>query len=313
MHTVAVLALQDVVPLDLIIPIEIFSRARTLNGKPCYRVTVCGPSKTLKGSLLSLGLHHSLASLPKADTIVIPGTEPVKTLPKSVREQLIRAHKRGVRIISICSGAFHLAETGLLDGRTATTHWMGAEEMQNRFPAINVNPNVLYVDEGQIMTSAGACAGIDLCLHVVRKDFGAAVAAQSARLAVMPLERAGGQAQHIVHATPSKAQGSLSRILEWIESHLEQELSLETIAEKACMSIRTLNRQFQKQTGTTPLKWILAARIKRARALLETTQNSMDDIASSVGFGSSVTMREHFRNSVHTNPKAYRQSFQRRP
>lgn len=311
MHKVAILTLSHVVPLDLIIPLEIFSRARSLKGKPCYQVKVCGSIKAIKGAHLSFILNHSLTALSQADTIVIPGTDPIKSMPKSVCEQLIKAHKKGTRIISICSGAFHLAQTGLLNGRKATTHWLGAAELKNKFPEIKVDPNVLYVDEGKIMTSAGACAGIDLCLHIVRKDFGAAVAAQSARLAVMPLERSGGQAQHIVPASLSIEQGSLSHVLDWIENNLDQDLSLDSIAEKACVSVRTLNRQFKKQTGTSPLKWILVARIRRARALLETTQDSIENIAAKVGFNSPITMREHFRNLVHTTPKTYRASFQK--
>ncbi len=317
MHKVAILTLPDVVLLDLSIPVEIFSRARTLDGKPCYQVHVCGISKTTKSSALSsrLGLStdrslaQSLAYLSKADTIVIPGTDPVEPLPKQIRQLLVRAHQRGVRLISICSGAFHLAETGLLNGRAATTHWMATDELQKRYPEIKVNPNVLYVDEGSILTSAGVCAGIDLCLHVVRKDFGAAVAAQSARFAVMPLERSGGQAQHIVHAMPSKEHGSLTGLLDWMEANLDRNLSLEMIAKKAGMSIRTLNRQFKNQTGTSPIKWILKSRIRRARVLLETTEDSMEEVAASVGFGSSITMREHFRAIVHTSPRAYRESF----
>ena len=268
MHKVAILALQNVVLLDLSIPVEIFSRARANDGMPCYLVKICGPSKIMKESSLSLRLNHSLASLSWADTIVIPGTNTIHPLSKIVRKQLVSAHKRGARIISLCSGAFYLAETGLLDGLSATTHWVAAEQMKAKFPKINVDPNVLYVDEGKVMTSAGACAGIDLCLHIVRKDFGAAVAAHSARIAVMPLERSGGQAQHIVHAVPSKAQGSLSHVLDWIEENLERDLSLKTIAKKACMSVRTLNRQFQSQTGTSPLKWLLSSRIRRAKSIV---------------------------------------------
>lgn len=313
MHKVVILALEDAVPFDLVIPVEIFSRARTLGGESCYQVAVCGPTRSIKNPLLPLRVRHSSAHLLKADTIVIPGSElPAKPLPKRIREQLVRAYKKGARILSICSGAFHLAETGLLDGRSATTHWLCAAELQAKFPKIHVNPNVLYVDEGRVMTSAGVCAGIDLCLHVVRKDFGAAVATQSARLAVMPLERSGGQAQHIDQKSATQARGSMSPLLEWIEANLAKDLPLERIASQAGMSIRTLNRHFQKQTGTSPLKWILNARVRRARVLLETTQDSMEQIASSVGFGSSITMREHFRSFVHTNPSSYRESFQRR-
>lgn len=312
MHKVVILALPNVVPLDLVIPLEIFSRARSIKGTLCYDVKICSQLKTVKNPYVSFKINHSLPILSRADTIVIPGTELTKPIPKLIREQLIKAHKKGTRIISICSGAFLLAETGLLNGLNATTHWLGTEELQKKFPEVNVNPNVLYTDEGNIMTSAGACAGIDLCLHVIRKDFGAAVAAHSARIAVMPLERSGGQAQHINHDSSPNEPGSLSKVLDWIEANLERNLSLEKVAKKAGMSVRTLNRQFIKQTGTSPLKWILKARIRRARTLLETTQYSMTDIAEAVGFNSAITMREHFRTLVHTNPKSYRESFQQK-
>jgi transcriptional regulator GlxA family with amidase domain len=212
-------------------------------------------------------------------------------------------------VASICSGAFVLAATGALDGLRATTHWRVAAELARRHPEIEVDAGVLYVDNGRVLTSAGAAAGLDLCLHLVRRDLGAEVAANVARDAVMPLERAGGQAQFIVHEPPTGDDSSLAPLLAWLEQNLRKELPLPAIARRAAMSTRTLSRRFREQVGTTPALWVTRARIRRAQRLLETTALSVEQVAAEVGFGSPAVLREHFGRIVGTNPLAYRRSF----
>ncbi|WP_280510086.1 GlxA family transcriptional regulator, partial [Nocardia farcinica] len=217
----------------------------------------------------------------------------------------------GTRIASICTGTFPLAATGLLDGLRATTHWAAAEALARAHPAVTVDPDVLYVDnDGRVLTSAGAAAGLDLCLHLVRRDYGSAVAADAARLAVMPLEREGGQAQFIVAPLPPAPRGSaLEPLLIWLQDNLSRPLTLAEIAAHAGTSTRTLLRQFRDQTGTTPLRWLHRARIHRAQHLLETTDHTVERIAAQVGFGSPTTFRERFTRVTGVTPHAYRRSF----
>jgi transcriptional regulator GlxA family with amidase domain len=222
-----------------------------------------------------------------------------------------RAAERGARVASICTGAFVLAATGVLDGLRATTHWLGAADLARRHPSIDVDANVLYVDNGRILTSAGAAAGFDLCLHLVRRDLGADVAASVARLAVMPLERAGGQAQFIEHTPPSEEPGAMTPLLTWMEQNLSRELPLPVIARRAAMSTRTLSRRFREQVGATPAAWLARARVRRAQRLLETTDLAIEQVAMEAGFGSASVMREHFGTVVGTNPVSYRRAFSR--
>jgi transcriptional regulator GlxA family with amidase domain len=200
-----------------------------------------------------------------------------------------------------------LAATGLLDGLRVTTHWAAAARLAERYPALQVDPDVLFVDNGQFLTSAGAAAGLDLCLHIVRRDHGAAVAAQAARLAVMPLERDGGQAQFIVHEPPASA-ADLQSLLHWLSQNLQRTLTMEKVARQAAMTPRTLRRRFRQQVGTTLLQWLLAARVRRAQLLLETTSLSVEQVAIEAGFGSAVTLRDRFARSVGTTPTAYRRA-----
>ncbi|WP_344732642.1 GlxA family transcriptional regulator, partial [Spinactinospora alkalitolerans] len=214
------------------------------------------------------------------------------------------------RIASICVGAFVLAATGLLDGLRATTHWAATPELARRHPAVEVDPDVLFVDNGQFLTSAGAAAGMDLCLHMVRRDHGSAVAADAARIAVMPLERDGGQAQFIAHEPPAPDGASLEPLLRWMEENAHRELTLDDIARHGAVSTRTLGRRFREQTGTTPLQWLNRARLRRAQHLLETTVHPVERIAGQVGFGSATTFRDRFKRLVGTSPHAYRRAFQ---
>ncbi|AOS62074.1 GlxA family transcriptional regulator [Actinoalloteichus hymeniacidonis] len=309
MHTVVVLAMDGVVPFDLSVPVEVFGRARLPDGRPAYRVRVCAETDEVPSGAFTLRVPWGLDALAEADTVILPGQDPVGELSDVVRQRLIDAAAKGTRIASICAGAFALAETGLLDGLRATTHWVATTELARRHPAILVDPNVLFVDNGQILTSAGAAAGLDMCLHLVRRDHGSAVAADAARQAVMPLERAGGQAQFIVREEPAPEGASLEPLLRWMTENAGTELSIDDIACHAAMSTRTLNRRFREQTGTTPLQWLHRVRLRQAQYLLETTDYSVERVAGQVGFGSTTTFRDRFKRLIGTSPNAYRRAF----
>lgn len=312
MHTVAILALDQVVPFDMAAPMQVFDWTRLPDGRSPYRIRLCAASPELRADGgFSLRVERGLEALADADTVVVPGCSPAAgPTPEPVLEALRRAAAAGTRIASVCAGAFVLAEAGLLDGLRATTHWAAAEELARRFPDVRVEPDVLYVDNGQILTSAGAAAGLDLCLHMIRRDFGSAVAAHSARMSVMPLEREGGQAQFIVHDHPPVPRGStLEPVLEWIEDNLAREITLGALASRSGMSERTFSRRFREQTGTTPLQWLLRARVRRAQYLLENSDHPIERIARQAGFGSPTAFRERFRRVVGTGPQAYRAAF----
>jgi transcriptional regulator GlxA family with amidase domain len=309
MHTIAVIAMHGVLPFDLSTPCEIFSRVALPGRTAPYRVLVCGEASEVKAGPFDLRVQWDLSHVAKADTVIVPGiADPTMPISQSVVQAIQAAAAGGARIASICTGAFVLAATGLLGGLRATTHWLAAPELAQRYPTIEVDPNVLYVDNGQFLTSAGAAAGIDLCLHLVRQDHGAAVAAHTARLTVMPLERSGGQAQFIVHQPPA-ADANLAPLLAWLDEHLSGPLSLDDMARQAGISPRTLSRQFKAQTGTTPLQWLLTARVRRAQELLETRSMSAEKIAESVGFESVSAFRTCFYRRVGTTPQRYRQHF----
>jgi len=312
MHTVAILALDKVIPFDLSTPIEVFDRTRLPDGRPAYRVRVCGMTPTVDAGVFTLQPPWGLDALAEADTIILPGCAELGPVPEEALDALRRAAANGTRIASICSGAFILAATGLLDGLRATTHWVAAAMLAARHPLIDVDPDVLYVDNGQFLTSAGAAAGLDLCLHLIRRDHGSAVAADAARLSVMPLEREGGQAQFIVHDQPPTPRGSvLEPVLRWMEDNCAKDLTLEDIAGQAGMSTRTLNRRFREQTGTTPLQWLHRTRVRQAQYLLEATSHPVDRIAAQVGFGSPTAFRDRFKRIVGTSPNSYRAAYHR--
>ncbi|MFJ5773586.1 GlxA family transcriptional regulator [Streptomyces sp. NPDC093094] len=313
MHIVAVLALDGVIPFDLSAPIDAFGWARLPDGRAPYDVRVCSvrEGEEVRAGAFTLRAPYGLDLLAEADTIVLPGVQdPPEVLPPGVAEALRAAAANGTRIASVCVGAFLFAATGLLDGLRATTHWLAAPDLAARHPEVTVDPNVLYVDNGQFLTSAGAAAALDMCLHMVRKDYGSAVAAHTARLSVMPLEREGGQAQFIAHDLPPAPSGAtLEPLLHWLEAHCDRDLTLDDIASRAGMSTRTLNRRFRDQTGTTPLQWLHRARIRRAQHLLETTSYPVERIALQSGFGSPTAFRERFRRVAGTSPLAYRRAF----
>jgi transcriptional regulator GlxA family with amidase domain len=311
MHTVAVLALDGVIGFDLTTPLEVFGRTRLPDGRTPYRVRVCAPAPEIDAGAFAVRAPWGLEALTEADTVVVPGVaDPTAPIPGEALQALRRAAETGTRIASICVGAFVLAEAGLLDGLRATTHWVAAPLLAERYPAVEVDPDVLYVDNGQVLTSAGAAAGLDLCLHLIRRDHGSAVAADAARLSVMALEREGGQAQFIVQERPPTPRGSLLEpLLRWMEDNSGRDLTLDEIAAHAGMSTRTLNRRFREQTGTTPLQWLHRARVRRAQYLLETTAYPVDRIAAQVGFGSPTAFRDRFRRVAGTTPAAYRRAF----
>jgi transcriptional regulator GlxA family with amidase domain len=312
MHTVAVLALPDTIAFDLSTPIEVFGRVVLPDGNPGYRVLVCGSDPVVAAGPMRIATEHGLDALGAADTIVVPARyDPLAVTPDGVDEALRAALDRGARIASICGGAFTLASAGILDGKRATTHWLAAELFRSSFPAVRLDADVLYVDEGKVLTSAGASAGIDLCLHMVACDYGAAVAADAARLAVAPLHRSGGQAQFIVRNR--RAAGTeLPDLLAWLEQHAHRELTLEDVAAQAATSIRTLNRRFQAETGQTPMQWVNGVRVRHAQELLESTSHSVERIGRDVGFSSAANFREQFRRITGVAPQSYRNTFRRR-
>ncbi|MEW1860409.1 helix-turn-helix domain-containing protein [Streptomyces sp. NPDC088194] len=311
MHTVAVLALDQVIPFDLSTPLEVFARTRLPDGRTAYQVRVCAERPQVDAGTFTLTAPWALDALAAADTIIVPGTaDPAAPISPAVRDALRAAAKNGTRIASLCTGAFPLAATGLLDGLRATTHWVAADLLAATHPQIEVDPDVLYVDNGQILTSAGAAAGLDLCLHMIRSDYGSAVAADAARLSVVPLEREGGQAQFIVYPhTPTPQGSALEPLLGWLQEDLGRELTLADIAARAGLSTRTLIRRFRDQTGVTPLQWLHRARVRQAQHLLETTAHSVERIGAQVGFGSPTAFRDRFKRTTGVSPQAYRRAF----
>ncbi|WP_372411062.1 GlxA family transcriptional regulator [Streptomyces luteireticuli] len=315
MHTVAVLAPEQVVSFDLATPVEVFTRTRLPDGAPAYQVRICAERAETDAGPFTLQAPWGLDGLKGADTIVVPGTAtPATPLPPTMCEALRTAAADGARIAAICSGALPLASTGLLDGLRATTHWAVAGLLADTYPDVDVDPDVLYVDNGQILTSAGASAGLDLCLHMIRRDYGSAVAADAARMAVMPLEREGGQAQFIVQPCIPTPRGSvLEPVMLWLQDNLGHDLTLADIAARAGTSPRTLIRRFREQTGSTPLQWLHRARVRQAQHLLETTDHTVERIGAQVGFGSPTSFRDRFKRVTGVSPHSYRRSFGRTP
>lgn len=308
-HHMVCLVLPGVITFDLAMAYESFRLAQQGDGEPCYKISVCSEQPSVDTGPFTLNFNHDLSRLDSADTIIVPGIHlPHPPISADVRKTLSSAAKRGVRIASICSGAFVLAEVGLLDGLRATTHWLAAEQLQRQYPAIQVDPKVLFVDNGRVLTSAGAAAGMDLCLHMIRKDFGAAVASQVARLSVMPLQREGGQAQFIPPVHPTRER-SLQPLLTWALANLHQPISLTSLAERAKTTSRTLHRRFQEELGESPKQWLIRSRVHRAQELLETSSFTVEQIVDLVGLGSAANFRQQFQRVVGVNPAQYRKNF----
>ncbi|HEU0236133.1 MAG TPA: transcriptional regulator FtrA [Candidatus Limnocylindrales bacterium] len=312
-RTVAALIGEGVLTFDFACPCEVFGYDRSDIVTPWYRYLVVSqdPPPIRSSTGFMLYPEHGLDALEEADTIVVPGWADDLRPPRPETIAALRdAYNRGARILSVCIGAFVLAEAGLLDGRRATTHWRWADRLSDRYPAVHVDANVLYVDDGQVMTSAGTAAGIDLCLHVVRQDYGAEIANQVARRIVMPPHREGGQAQYIETPIPDAAEDDpIGEVMTWVVEHLADEMTVDDLAARAAMSPRSFMRHFKAKTGTTPLDWILRQRIRLAQRLLETTDLPLEFVAEEAGFGSAITMRHHFAQRVSVSPQQYRRTF----
>lgn len=311
MHRIALVVFDGVVATDLTIPADTFAEVQLADGRSGYRLKICGVRRFVETSVGRLEIREELSALRSADTVIIPGVDrPDRPVDPRILRAIRRAAQRGARIASVCSGALVLARTGLLDGKRATTHWAAAEVLAELHPAIEVDPSVLYVDGGNILTSAGGMASLDLCLHMIRLDYGAAVAAAAARRAVMPLERSGGQAQFILQKPPSSGEGdSLAKLLEWMQKNLDSDLSVEALARRAGMSGRSFARHFKEQIGTTPARWVTTARVRQAQVLLETTDLPVERIGDAVGFGSGAAFRARFQELTGVSPLAHRRTF----
>ena len=317
MHRIAIAVTSGVPLFELAVAYEVFGRSKEDFPVPWwYEVQLCsvqdGPVRTADGLLFDgpFGLRELIL----ADTVIVPACADTQgDPPPALLEALRAAYGRGARIASICTGAFVLAAAGLLDGRPATTHWMHAAELARRWPAVRVEPNVLYTDDGQILTSAGTASGLDLCLHIVRQDHGTRIANALARRLVIPPHREGGQAQYIEQPLPIDGSPNLGPALDWARAHLESPLTVESLARHALMSPSTFARRFRETTGTTPLQWLCAERVRRAQDLLENTDDTVDRIASMSGLGSAQRLRTHFTRINGVTPHEYRRTFRTRP
>jgi transcriptional regulator GlxA family with amidase domain len=314
-HRVVVLALDPVVGYDMAIPPQIFREATDGNGEPLYDVRICGldrsPIRVASG--YTMVPDHDASILAEADTVVIPGTRVAGprqdgVLPAAVGEALasVPAH---ARIMSICTGAFVLGAAGLLDGRPATTHWAYAPEFRKLYPNVLLNENVLFVDDGDVLTSAGLGAGVDLCLHVMRRDHGTEVANRAARFCVVPPWREGGQSQYIDRHVPEPGSEGTAPTRAWALRRLDTPLDLATLADHARMSVRTFSRRFRAETGMPPGTWLTQQRIEHARHLLETTDLPVDAVAERAGLGTGASLRQHMRTALGVSPLAYRKTF----
>ena len=313
-HRVAVLVLNHFAPLDLGVPGQVFWSAESPSGEKLYEVVTCSPGRepVRCSAGYSVLPDHDLDVLDTADTVLVPGIHAGRamkdgTIPPHLREAL-QGHER---IMSICTGAFVLAAAGLLDGRPATTHWREAPRFAELFPRVELDPSVLFIDDGDILTSAGVAAGLDLCLHVIRRDFGTEVANRAARRCVMPPWREGGQAQYIDRPFPDPTGTSTAPTRTWMLAHLEQPLDLDALAEHARMSVRTFTRRFREETGMSPSRWLTKQRVDHARHLLETTDAGVEEVARRAGFSTTVSLRQHLHAAVGVAPLTYRHTFRR--
>ncbi|MDX6221590.1 MAG: AraC family transcriptional regulator, transcriptional activator FtrA [Frankiales bacterium] len=311
-HRIAALAYPGMAPFELGVVVEVFGLPRPeLDVPSWYRLEVCavtpGPQPAVGG--ISIEVQHGLEILAEADTVVVPGWPIADEVPQVLQQQIRAAHARGARIVSICSGAFVLAATGLLDGRRAATHWRYADRLAERYPAVKVDRDVLYVDEGELLSSAGSAAGIDLCLHLVRADHGAAIANQVARRLVTPPHRDGGQAQYIEAPVAADDDSRIHDVIAWLERDLARTVSVGDLAARAHLSERQFTRRFRDVTGESPNEWLIGQRIAASLALLEAGDDPVERVATAVGFQTVVTFRHHFRSRLQTSPTAYRKAF----
>ncbi|WP_370452362.1 GlxA family transcriptional regulator [Kribbella caucasensis] len=315
LHRIAVLALEPVVGYDLTIPPTVFGAATRADGTALYDVRICGlqAAPIRAGAGFTLIPDYGAEALADADTVIIPGTyirQPryEGTLPADLAAAL-RTIRPGTRIASICTGAFVLAAAGLLDDRPATTHWLRAAMFRDLYPKVRLDENLLFIDDGDIITSAGLAAGVDLCLHLIRRDFGSEVANRAARHCVVPPWRDGGQSQFIERVMPDEGSDGTAPTRAWALERLDEELSLAGLAEHARMSVRTFSRKFKTETGQSPGTWLLQQRVRHACHLLETTDLSVDRVAQSAGLGTAASLRHHLRTDLGVSPLAYRKTF----
>ncbi len=318
---IGVLALEQVMGFELMIPGQVFGMANLAAAEdgappPGYEVRVCGQRRSISTTpdwgLVEIRTSYGMDALIDADLVVVPGTHRFLEVPDPQAVSALRsAADNGARIAAMCVGAFTLAAAGLLDGRRATTHWQWAGELARRYPDIDVDPGVLFIDEGPILTSAGVASGLDLCLHLIRQHAGPELAGRTARRVVIPAWRDGGQAQYIEHAGPAVANHPLQPTIAWMDENAVAALDLRAIADHASVSVRTLNRQFREHFGTTPLGLLTTMRVNRARRLLESTGLTVDRVAEQSGFGSYPSLRYHFHRAVGVSPQKYRRSYVR--
>lgn len=312
MHTIAVLAFEGISPFHLSVPCIVFGDDILKLTAPRYRLYICGEKRgsvsTMSG--FNIDVEHDLDSLMEADTVIVPAWRDAdQQPPKALLQALRTVHSRGGRIVGLCLGTFVLAEAGLLDGRAAATHWAWADEFERSYPQVSLNRNALYIDDGDILTSAGTAAAIDCCLHIVRSDHGAEIANRIARRLVVAPHRDGGQAQYIEKPLPASGADQLGTVIDWAIKHLDEPLSLEKLATHAGMSLRSFTRHFRRKTGTTFTQWLLSQRLAAAQHLLETGSCSIDHVAEMAGFGSTVSLRQHFTRAFSISPSHYRRQF----
>jgi transcriptional regulator GlxA family with amidase domain len=313
-HLISVLVLEGLVPFDLGTPTQVFLSARDETMTRLYDVRVCGPGPVTAEAGFTVVPDHGLEQLEVADTVIVPGIHrggPVTdgTLPADVKDALVAAAARGARIVSICTGASVLAAAGLLDGRPAATHWAWADRIGGLYPQVKWDFDVLFVDDGDVLTSAGVGAGVDLCLHIIRTDHGAAVANRTARRCVVPPWRDGGQAQYIERPVPAANGAGTEGTRAWVLDRLADPVSLEEMAGHARMSVRTFTRRFRDETGLSPRQWLLRQRVEHARILLESTDLAVDAVARRSGLGSATALRQHLHATIGVAPSAYRRTF----
>ncbi|MGW0998278.1 GlxA family transcriptional regulator [Streptomyces sp. NPDC002520] len=313
LKNVAAVLLDGVHPFELGVVCEVFGIDRSDEGLPEYDFAVVSAEGPVLNTHcgFTMSTPHGLERLEEADLIAVPAGETyaVREYPEELLEALRRAVARGARVLSVCSGVFVLAAAGLLDGRRCAVHWHHAAQLARRYPGLCVEPDVLYVDEDPVITSAGTAAGIDACLHLVRKEQGPEVANKIARRMVVPPHRDGGQAQYIERPLPRSRCDTVGEVLAWMEEHLDEEVTVEQLAARAHMAPRTFARRFQQETGTTPYRWILRQRVLLAQELLEGTDGTMDAIAARTGFGTAAALRHQFVRALGTTPNAYRRAF----
>ncbi|MDQ0043972.1 GlxA family transcriptional regulator [Variovorax boronicumulans] len=314
-ETIAVVAFDGISPFHLSVPCMVFGEDRTETGAPRFRMRVCapepGPLRTNAG--FDLVVPHGLEAIRRAQIVVVPSwRDDGRPAPPALIRALQAAHRRGATVVGLCLGAFVLAEAGLLDGRPATTHWNLAATFAKQYPKVSLQPEVLYVDDGDVLTSAGTAAGIDCCLHLLRVRYGAETANRAARRMVVAPHRQGGQAQYIQQPVPATAERDrLAPLLEWLGKHLDVPHELDELARRALMSRRTFTRRFRESTGTTVGQWIQNQRLALAQRLLETTNHPVERVATGAGFGSAVSLRKHFTSAFKVSPTVYRRQFSR--